>query len=357
MDYSTYNVEDFILDENFQQWIKQPDAKSNAFWEVWLLQHPEKIDLIQEAKEILYSELSQLMAVPSERLSERDVNLLWNRIHKIAFLPNCEAPPQMTDEIAIELERYTIIPPRRSWFAIAASIILVTVSLSGALYWLLNDFRFDVITTNYGETKNLILPDGSHVILNSNSSIRYAKNWKAMSERCVWLEGEAFFNVVKRNNSTQPKFVVHTVDLELEVLGTQFNVQKRDAHTNVTLQEGKIKLDLNNSTLRENITMAPGDQVSFSTITKKVIRKNVKTQTFTSWTKQIWTLDNTTLADVAKRIETIYGKEVIVVDAELYSETISGALPAKDFNKLLEVISTLYDVQIKIDDNTIIIYK
>jgi hypothetical protein len=53
MDYHTYTAEDFILDQNFRQWVLNPDQVSNSFWEAWLVQHPEKVGVIEEARELL----------------------------------------------------------------------------------------------------------------------------------------------------------------------------------------------------------------------------------------------------------------------------------------------------------------
>ena len=95
--------------------------------------------------------------------------------------------------------------------------------------------------TGYGEMKTIVLPDSSVVILNSNSSLRIPEQWSDAEGRQVWLEGEAYFQVQKQP-ATVRKFVVHTRQVDVEVLGTKFNVNTRRQQAVVSLEEGKVRL-------------------------------------------------------------------------------------------------------------------
>src|SRR5690606_37894043 len=110
-------------------------------------------------------------------------------------------------------------------------------------------------------------------------------------------------------------------------------------------------------TTEPKIVMNPGDQIEFSSITQKAIRKTVKPENISSWTNNYWILDNTALLDVAKRIETIYGKIVVILEPSLATETISGVLPARNFESMLDILATLYDVKITVKDDKIMIEK
>lgn len=336
MNYTNYSVEDFVLDSNFYQWVTHPDPKSDAFWEVWQYQNPDKIPLLKEARGIILD--LQALKLADGRMADDRVKAVWSAIQTQASLEPGNA-----------IVRY----PARYLWAAAVTFVLLCASATG--WWLYSraDHRH---ATNYGETKKITLPDGSVVILNANSLIRYPSSWSDEDKRCVWLEGEAYFDVVRSPRGFHPKFIVCTEDVKVEVLGTQFNVFKREAKTLVTLQEGKVTLDIPGAA-EEKIVMQPGEQVEFSSLTQKAVRKTVKPENFSSWTNNFWVLDNTSLIDVARRIETIYGKKVVVQDPALYRETISGVLPARNFESMLEILSTLYDIRIKVKDNQIIIYK
>ncbi len=338
MDYTKYTVEDFVLDRNFNQWVTSSDSKSEAFWEIWQYQNPDKVPLLQEARSIIL-DLRSLEGTGHPLPASR-VDRLWSAI-------------QDQTKLAVEADP---LPKPRLYYLRAAVVTFFLLCTAATGWWLVNSFGELHHTTNYGETKKVTLPDGSVVILNANSHIWYSKSWTDDHVRSVWLEGEAYFDVVRSPKGCHPTFVVCTEDLKVEVLGTQFNVLRRNAKTLVTLQEGKVSLDIPGVT-EPKIVMKPGDQIEFSSLTQQTIRKTVKAENVSSWTNNYWVLENTALLEVAKRIETLYGKMVVISEPSLSQETISGVLPARNFESMLEILATLYDVKITIRDDKIMIEK
>ena len=131
-----------------------------------------------------------------------------------------------------------------NWFksiAIAASVVLVVAS--GVWYLATHNVEgsSNLYKTGFAKTKKITLPDGSKVTLNANSELKLSSNWGDKGDRQVWLEGEAYFEVEKKL-ATHQKFIVHTKDIDVEVLGTKFNVNTRHEKAIVSLEEGKIKL-------------------------------------------------------------------------------------------------------------------
>ena len=102
----------------------------------------------------------------------------------------------------------------RPWMAVAAS--LVVLALVGLGLWL----QPITHTAPVGETLAVMLPDGSEVQLNSNSTLRHARSF-GTNRRTVALEGEAFFDVERG----EIPFVIETFNSNVKVLGTRFNVQ------------------------------------------------------------------------------------------------------------------------------------
>jgi ferric-dicitrate binding protein FerR (iron transport regulator) len=242
----------------------------------------------------------------------------------------------------------------RRW-RVAAAVLLGTLGLAGTWYWYAN--RPLVYQTAYGETRTLVLPDQSKVVLNANSELRVRKQWQADAPREVWLDGEAYFEVTEQLGGQAAKFKVYTRDLTVEVLGTRFNVAERDKHTDVTLNEGKVRLNLNTETAGREIMMQPGEMVRFSENGQRVEKAKVKAEDHSSWTKNYWVLDNTTLADIAARIEATYGYQVEINDSELAGETLSGVLPTQQIDSLLEVLAISYDVKVRRENTTIAITR
>lgn len=122
---------------------------------------------------------------------------------------------------------------------IAAAVIVL---LGGTLLYLFRNSllpaQMHTIATAHRETKRVILPDSSVVVLNSNSKLSYADNWK---ERKVTLEGEAYFEV---QASPEHPFVIRSGEVQTRVLGTSFNISAypQDKRISVGVMTGKVEL-------------------------------------------------------------------------------------------------------------------
>ncbi len=213
-------------------------------------------------------------------------------------------------------------------------------------------------TTAFGETATFMLPDSSEVTLNANSSLEYAANWKKQPLREVWLNGEAFFHIRKINHNQASKlptqFVVHTSQVNVEVLGTQFNVNERRGKTTVVLNSGKVKL---NSRLSqdEELFMEPGEYVELSAAHQQFVKKIVDPELFSSWTEKKLIMDNTSLREIAQIVEDYYGIKVKFKDAGLAEKTLTGSIPTNDLHTFLTVLSASLDVQLHQEGNILIL--
>ena len=129
----------------------------------------------------------------------------------------------------------------RNWYTIAASIAFIIVSSAGIYFYKTNNSVAQdmiTITAPLGQTREVILPDGSQVWLNAASVLRYPANFGETRE--VFLEeGEGFFQV--KRDTTAP-FTVHSSHLDTRVLGTSFRVKayKELSHEIVTVVSGKV---------------------------------------------------------------------------------------------------------------------
>lgn len=100
--------------------------------------------------------------------------------------------------------------------------------------------QMNTLATGPGETYSLELPDGTKVWLNAASSLTYSTTLNQQKERLVSIQGEAYFKVAK--DKRRP-FIVRYHHQDVEVLGTQFNVNTYDgAKLITTLEEGSIKV-------------------------------------------------------------------------------------------------------------------
>jgi ferric-dicitrate binding protein FerR (iron transport regulator) len=326
-----YNtIEDFLLDESFNNWVKANRLTDVDFWEEWIAYNPHKKELIYEAKDIVLG-----LQFKHTEPSKEKVNTEW------AFLEN----KIKTSNLKKSKKK---LPNYIKLVGIAASILLF-VSLG--IYTLTGNPIKTSYKTAYGEVLNLKLKDGSSVTLNSNSSIYYYEN----NYRKVWLTGEAYFEVDKKV-STNAKFWVLTDDLNIEVYGTSFNVDTKHEKTAIFLEEGSIWLELKNGSTQK---MAPGNFISYSSEEDLIIeqKEKVKSTFKTSWKDGSIIFENLPLAEAIQKIEDTYGLTAIFKDEASKTKLITGGVPITNLNICLRAIEKSVNVKITKLKNQLIIQE
>jgi transmembrane sensor len=213
------------------------------------------------------------------------------------------------------------------------------------------------IRTNYGEIKNILLPDSSVVILNGNSSLRIPQQWTESGGRQVWLEGEAYFQVQKKPSTAQ-KFVVHTHEVDVEVLGTKFNVNTRRRHAIVSLEEGKVQLSMNGMVTsvlekRAALVMRPGQVAEVDEDLQARVNEQKDVTILSGWSRHEFHFDNTSLAEIGRLIQDTYGYNMVVSDSSMLEVKISGDLRVADLQELVKVLEASFGYMLRIRDKTI----
>jgi ferric-dicitrate binding protein FerR (iron transport regulator) len=231
---------------------------------------------------------------------------------------------------------------------IAASVAAI-LCLSFYLYQ--NYFLYDSYATSFGMTRNILLEDGSEITLNANSTLKVPKDLAANDLREVWLEGEAFFSIAKKPDHV--RFSVHTDNLNVEVLGTQFNVNSRRGNTEVVLSEGSVKLS-SSSNIASTFYMKPGDYVSLLESDTTFRRKVVRPEKYTAWQSNKLIFEDTPLFEVAEKLEDYYGVEIEIHGRDIAGRQLTGTLPNNDLGIVLKSLSASHNLTIDRDGNTII---
>ncbi len=196
------------------------------------------------------------------------------------------------------------------FFRIAA-IFFFVISIGSLAYFFANqeeslpEFYTSVMAEN-GQISKVELPDGSLVWLNSGSEITYS-NFFASNNRNIKLVGEAYFQVTK--NKELP-LVVDCDELQVKVLGTQFNVAAypENDFVDVVLEEGSVEL-LNKKVESFSYKLRPGERAMFDKSDRKLAVSNVNTSKFTSWKEGIINIYDQSLEELTKRLETRYNQE------------------------------------------------
>ena len=194
------------------------------------------------------------------------------------------------------------------------------------------------VVVPYGQTKTVSLSDGTTVQLNAGSRLVFPAVFSEKT-RDVFLTGEGYFEVAK--NKLRP-FIVRTEYIDVEVLGTKFDVSAytEDARISTVLLEGKVKVSQKNR-LFSNIEhiLNPG-QGCFYTVDKKESEiRNVDLNFYTSWKDGILYFKDISLSEITERLEKYYN-ETIEIDGKMLANTlVSGKLILS--NDFIEVIQSL----------------
>jgi len=262
-------------------------------------------------------------------------------------------------------------------WAVAAVFVLALGST--VVYHLLTDSNTidhskNILTTKKGSKSNLVLPDGTRVLLNSDTRLSYNQSFgKQLRE--VTLEGEAYFEVVK---DAQHPFIVHTNTMDIKVLGTVFNVRAyhNEKNTQTTLLEGSVEVILNKRNERNLVVLKPhekivvnndpghaqplkADEAPVADISVITIKTNVEDSSIleTDWTKNKLAFDQAKYSDVFPELERWYGVTIDIRDSSILTRKISGIYENESLADVMESLKLATGFRYIIDGNHLKIYK
>jgi hypothetical protein len=207
----------------------------------------------------------------------------------------------------------------------------------------------NTITIPRGGQYTIMLPDGTNVWLNSESSLTFPVVFKG-STRKVSLKGEAYFEVAK--NKEKP-FIVHTDNTDIKVLGTHFNVHayKDDNNVKTTLLEGSVRL----SSAASSTVLTPGQQGVTDATNGSITQKKVNINQVMAWKAGYFIFRDDDIRDIMKQISRWYDVEV-VYEGYTTSMKFGGTYAKnKDINELLKGLEYTGLVHFKIEGRRIIV--
>jgi ferric-dicitrate binding protein FerR (iron transport regulator) len=168
-----------------------------------------------------------------------------------------------------------------------------------------NEMVYNTLSSARGQSYSLVLSDGSKLWLNAASSVRFPVVFSG-EERKVDITGEVFFEVAK---DARKPFKVKVKDMEIEVLGTRFdiNTYPDELTVNTTLIEGAVKVSANNSEVR----LSPGQQSQLLSNGNLQVVKNVNTDEIVAWKDGYFHFENADLHSILRQFSRWYDIEVV----------------------------------------------
>lgn len=397
----TNSDQKFIEDPRFLEWIFQDNSSAVQYWENYLLEHPDEkgqiLELKQRLLELQFSndtlsltekaELKSLIGTRIERnLKNNKRSLVLRSLMKYAAVAIVFA--------AIGgLVVYLYVGQDSVYQRFAEQIIQVPASASGPVLITSNGENVDLKRSNssvdysqdgsivlnsdsviqaaadipdvmnqliipYGNQSRLVLSDNTVVWLNAGSRLVYPSRFKD-KVREVLLFGEAFFEVSKDEDKP---FVVKTSDLQIKVLGTEFNVSAypEDKVIQTVLKEGSVAVSSNHSGLFERaLVLKPNQMASFNRTSKDTKVYDVDVSYYTLWTKGLLSFDEIDFTRIVKKVERFYNISIGFSEPKLGTTRISGKLDLKQSrDEVLEYLEKVSLTKIdKLNDNQYIVNK
>lgn len=207
---------------------------------------------------------------------------------------------------------------------------------------------YNTISTPKGGQYQLLLSDGSKVWLNAASSVKFPATFVG-KERKVELLGEAYFEVAK--NRDMP-FKVNVDGLEVEVLGTHFNINSYSDESTVrtTLLEGSVKINSS----KAKIFLKPGQQAKLERDGEVKIINNADLDEVVAWKEGRFQFDRADIYTVMRQIKRWY--DVSIEYKGIVSSHFGGTISRNvNLSQVLKMLQLTGEVKFQVEDRKVVV--
>ncbi|GAB3327713.1 FecR family protein [Larkinella ripae] len=350
-DYHKYTVEDFLTDTRFRAWVLNGDAQAEAFWQHWLADHPDRSEIVQDARAFLLA-----MAEKSEMLSDFELDRIVE---------------STLDKLGSETARplggrlYRVL-------ARMAAVVLLVAGLGWLVYQIPGDVSPPAISTtsppskirveranNTNRPMTVLLGDKSTVLLQPGSRLSFSATLEKETNRVVYLDGEAFFDVVK--DPAHP-FFVYSNHLITRVLGTSFRVvaYARERQASVSVLTGKVtvftKKDLEkiDKMASGELVLSPNEQATFSQNKVRLTKSRIQGLA-NLYHPPRFSFDETPVTEVFNALEKEYGIDIDYEPEKLAPYRLTATFSEMSLHDELHLICRIIKGTYHIEEGRVII--
>jgi len=360
----------YFENETFVRWVLEPDQELNNYWKAYITQNSSEKEAIDMARMLI-------LQLRSKKRADLDVEAadIYNKIVKKI---EREKRQSRTRGVALSVLKYAAVGlicfslgMATFYFLKSDHLAEITEQLAeeqgqNNLQLLLGDDKsvyiseksseityqnngeivinkqdtvsgemiqkeveMNQVIVPYGKNTSIVLSDGTRAFLNAGSRLIYPSRFTRKT-REVYLFGEAFFEVA--HNQDKP-FIVKTNDIDVEVLGTKFNlsVYPSDKFIETVLVEGKVRISENgHRLLNKEYILQPNQRAAYNRDSEETEISNVDVEHYVSWHKGYLNFESLELNRVIKKLERYYNIKIVLNDPMLGLQKISGKLKLQD---------------------------
>jgi len=339
-----YTVEDFVLDPEFRKWVLSPNGSAKFYWEEYLKKNPSKLNDIKLARKLLLN-----MAWNSAEVSESRLEAAWQKIDQAVQEIQMDSLEKKVIPLNSQstLKRYETgyRPYSKHHQLYRVAGILALALMLGVLTDIMlpqdpvqlveASILYEEHTAPPGVKSNLTLQDGSKVILNSGSSLRYIKNFET-DQRVLELVGEAYFEVAK--DSTRP-FTVKTGKITTTALGTSFNIKAyQKEEMDISLLTGLVEVGFEMGQF-DKVNLVPGEVLNINLKNQKFQNSKFDKEKTMAWTRKTILFDHASITEIIRVLENWYGVEIKFINSPNKDLMVSGAFKDQTLENVLDGLS------------------
>lgn len=247
--------------------------------------------------------------------------------------------------------RRRVIPFVRYAAAAVVAVVLLVASYVGGRNHIADSFAEIVTEAPLGSTTEVVLPDGSVVVLNAGSRLVYSQGFGVIN-RDINLVGEGYFEVA---HNREIPFVVESEHMRIKVLGTKFNVcdYYGDSEATVALVDGSV--DVTNLYDNIHVELSPDTRAVINNQSQAMSVHKTSAKDNAQWCDGILFFDEESLADIARELERCYGVIITIENPKLREYEFYGKLASRQLTitEVLEILSSAGEVEYSMEGNHI----
>ncbi len=246
------------------------------------------------------------------------------------------------------------IRPIRSSFYVGFRILAVAVILVGLILGIrfIPGMSYKKYVTQASQGM-VILPDSTIVTLNAYSEIKYPRKFRKNSRQVSFM-GEAFFEV---SPDEKKPFKINTSHLNIEVLGTSFNVNSYETSEDaeVVVTTGMVLVNLL-SDRNVKIVLNAGDKGMFHKGSESIVKKFNSDINYASWKTRKLVFINESFSEIIKTIEKVYSMEIVVTNQDLLNCRVTATFDHISFEAVISILESTLDLKIEQKGDLTLIY-
>lgn len=215
---------------------------------------------------------------------------------------------------------------------------------------------YNTLKVPYGKRFDIQLSDGTNVHLNAGTSLKYPVKFINGENRQVFLNGEAYFSVAK---DVSHPFIVNADEVNIRVLGTQFNVSSypEDSQISTVLIEGSVdvyqKGEIYSSKSATNLK--PGFKATWQKQNNQIGIEEADIEMHTAWINGKIIFKHIPFKNAIKKLERHYDVVIINNNKELGEKFVTASFDIETIENIFEILNVGYNINYSINNNQVII--